>query len=160
MLRAAVVKATRAFVAPAPFVDFTHAPPRSVQTLDICGMFGIGTPPTDAAPNCLRIALLTVLPAIVLAGKRPFAAARAAWPAGRIMKLPTTAFAERSSPWVEAYFVTMKPWTPRNGTERNLIAGSCMIRMFSLLVRSVSASHGPVIQKAARPLRNESLATP
>ena len=48
------MNATEAFVAPAPFVDFTHAWPRSPQTEFICGMFGIGTPPLDAAENCER----------------------------------------------------------------------------------------------------------
>jgi hypothetical protein len=42
-------------MAPEPFVERTHAAPRSDQTLDICGMFGIGTPPFPAAPNCARI---------------------------------------------------------------------------------------------------------
>src|SRR5258708_26315230 len=55
MLFAAVVKAMRAFVAPAPCVDLTQAAPRSVLTQPICGMFGIGTPPTPAFPNCDRI---------------------------------------------------------------------------------------------------------
>ena len=62
------IRATRALVAPAPFVDFTHAAPRSDQTLDICGMFGIGTPPTLAAPNCFSAVFLTALPACVFAG--------------------------------------------------------------------------------------------
>ena len=47
----------------------------------------------------------------------------------------------------------MKPWTPRNGTDRNLIFGTWTIRKRSPLDLSVSASHGPVIQKAACPLR-------
>ena len=65
-----------------------------------------------------------------------------------------------SSPCVAANFVTMKPWTPRNGTDLNLFAGTWTILKESLLVFSVSDSHGPVIQKAALPFRNASLATP
>ena len=68
MLRAAVVKAARAFVAPEPFVDFTHAAPRSVHTDAICGMFGIGTPPVPARPIARRNGSLTRLPAVVFAG--------------------------------------------------------------------------------------------
>ena len=69
MLRAAVAKATRAVVAPEPFVDLTHAPPSSDQTRAICGMFGIGTPPlTGAAELRSGTASLTGLPAFVFAG--------------------------------------------------------------------------------------------
>jgi hypothetical protein len=73
MFFAAVANACRAGTEPAPFVAFTHAPPRSAQTLFICGMFGRGTPPLLAAPNCFRTASPTRLPAVVFAGKRPFA---------------------------------------------------------------------------------------
>ena len=58
----------RAGIAPEPFVDLTHAPPSSYQTLAICGMFGIGTPPVDAAPNSFRSVSLTCAGASVLAG--------------------------------------------------------------------------------------------
>src|SRR5436190_19691784 len=68
MLRAACVKATDAFVAPAPFVDLTQALPRSVQTLFIWGMFGIGTPPVLALPNWARYGSLTFFPAWTFAG--------------------------------------------------------------------------------------------
>ena len=56
--------------------------------------------------------------------------------------------------------MTMKPWTPRNGTERNLIAGIWTILNFSPLSSSVSDSHGPVIQNAACLFRNAFLAAP
>ena len=49
MFFCAAMNDLRAGMAPAPFVDFTQAAPRSPQTLAICGMFGIGTPPTDGA---------------------------------------------------------------------------------------------------------------
>ena len=52
-----------------------------------------------------------------------------------------------------ANFVTAKPWTPRNGTERYLIFGSWMTRYERPLFLSKSEFHGPVIQKAAWPLR-------
>jgi hypothetical protein len=68
MLRDAVAKETRAGVAPEPFVDFTHAAPRSDHTADICGMFGIGTPPLLATPNCFSTGFVTRAPARVLAG--------------------------------------------------------------------------------------------
>src|SRR5258706_13176396 len=47
----------------------------------------------------------------------------------------------------------MKPCTPRNGTDGYAIFGSWMILNFKPLFLSVSAFHGPVIQKAAWPLR-------
>ena len=50
--RAAPLKERAAGIAPAPFVERTHAAPRSLQTLLIWGMFGIGTPPLLALPNC------------------------------------------------------------------------------------------------------------
>ena len=68
MERAAAVKALFAGVAPEPFVELTQAAPRSVQTLAICGMFGIGTPPVLARPNSARTGSLSCFPAIVFAG--------------------------------------------------------------------------------------------
>src|SRR4051794_10715872 len=47
----------------------------------------------------------------------------------------------------------MKPWTPRNGTDGFAIAGTWMTLKARPLFLSVSAFHGPVIQKAAWPLR-------
>ena len=48
----------RAGIDPEPFVERTQAAPRSPQTLAICGMFGIGTPPTEALPNDLQVSVL------------------------------------------------------------------------------------------------------
>ena len=68
MFRDAFENDVRAGVAPAPFVELTQALPRSVQTLAISGMFGIGTPPTPARPNCASTESWTCLPATVFAG--------------------------------------------------------------------------------------------
>src|SRR5687768_11643350 len=103
------MKDLRAGMEPAPFVERTHAAPRSPQTLAICGMFGIGMPPTDARPKAFRSASLTCAPAVVLAGKRPFAAASASCDAGRAMYVATRSFASDSTPCVDENFVTMKP---------------------------------------------------
>src|SRR5438309_7265303 len=146
MLRAAVAKAERAGVAPAPFVAFTQAPPSSPHTLAICGMFGIGTPPLLARPNWARTGSVTLLPAVVFAGKRLLAAARSRCEAAPIMYRATRSLARLVTPCAVAYLVTMKPWTPRNGTAAHLIFGTWMIRKLSPLVLSVSDSHGPVIQ--------------
>ena len=46
-----------------------------------------------------------------------------------------------------AYFVTMKPWTPRNGTEAHLMAGTwTILRLGAGAVFAASTFHGPVIQ--------------
>src|SRR5215207_1612590 len=55
-------------------------------------------------------------------------------------------------------FVTMKPCTPRNGTELHLIFGTWTTRKRMFAFRIASLFHGPVIQYAARPLRNASCA--
>src|SRR3954452_11977459 len=102
MLRAAVAKAVRAGVAPAPLVEVSHALFVSSQTLAIWGMFGIGTPPLPARPNCARTESLTVLPAAMFAGKRPFAAARAFCDAARAMYAPTRSLARLPTLWPAA----------------------------------------------------------
>src|SRR5215813_8342815 len=109
MLRAAALKDLAAVIDPVPFVERTHAWPRSDQTEFICGMFGIGTPPLDASENCARTGSLDL--ALMFAGGRPFAAASCDWALGVAMKLVTRSLAAESTPWVEANFVTMKPWT-------------------------------------------------
>src|SRR5690242_11124482 len=83
--RAADWKAIFACVAPGPLVALTQARPKSFQTDDICGMFGIGTPPLPAAPKAASTGSCTCLPAVVLAGKRPLASARLSWAAGLVM---------------------------------------------------------------------------
>ena len=50
----------RAGIEFAPFVERTHAAPRSCQTLAISGMLGIGTPPFEAAANAPTQPLETV----------------------------------------------------------------------------------------------------
>ena len=69
------------------------------------------------------------------------------------MKFVTRSFAAPPTPWPVANFVTMKPWTPRNGTDGFTIAGTWMTLNDRPLFLSVSAFHGPVIQKAAWPFR-------
>ena len=83
MLRDAVTKAVRALTAPAPRVDLTHAPPRSLQTEFIWGMFGSGTPPAPALPNAARTGSLTSLAALRFAG-RPAARERQRGLRGRL----------------------------------------------------------------------------
>src|SRR3954452_2432170 len=152
MARAAVLNAVAAGVAPEPFVDFTQAWPRSLQTESICGMFGIGTPPLLAALNCASTGSLEC--AFTFAGGRPFAAASCVCADGDARKFVTRSVAAPPTPWSLANFVTMKPWTPRNGTDGFTIAGICMTLKDRPLFLSVSAFHGPVIQNAAWPFRN------
>src|SRR3954454_3485716 len=151
MARAAVLNDVAAGVAPEPFVDLTHAWPRSPHTEFIWGMFGIGTPPLLAALNCRRTGSLDF--AALFAGGRPLAAASCVWADGVAMKLVTRSVAAPATPWSLANFVTMKPWTPRNGTDGFTIAGICMTLNDRPLFLSVSAFHGPVSQKAACPFR-------
>ncbi len=66
---AAPLNERTAGIAPAPFVERTHAWPRSLQTLAICGMFGIGTPPLLAVENWLSTGLFDF--AFRFAGGRP-----------------------------------------------------------------------------------------
>src|SRR5437667_1756429 len=149
MLRAAALKDLAAVMAPAPFVERTHAWPRSPHTELICGMFGIGTPPFDAFENCARTGSDDF--ALMFAGGRPFAAASVVCAEGLAMKFVTRSFAAESTPCSEANLVTMKPWTPRNGTDGFAIAGIWMTLNERPLFLSVSAFHGPVIQNAAWP---------
>src|SRR5262245_2091126 len=151
MARAAVLNATRAGVAPAPFVDLTQAWPRSLHTEFICGMFGIGTPPLLAALNCRRTGSFDL--ARLFAGGRPLAAASCVCADGVAMKFVTRSVAALATPWSVANFVTMKPWTPRNGTDGLTIAGICITLNCRPLFLSVSAFHGPVIQNAVWPFR-------
>src|SRR4051812_16820519 len=109
MARAAALNDAAAFAAPAPFVDRTHAWPRSVQTLPICGMFGIGTPPLLALPNCASTGSENDLPASRFAGQRPATFASDDCDAADDMKFATKSCASDSTPCEPAYFVTMKP---------------------------------------------------
>src|SRR6478752_6444137 len=152
MARAAVLNAVAAGVAPEPFVDLTQAWPRSPHTEFICGMFGIGTPPLLAALNCASTGSLER--AVLLAGGRPLAAASCVWADAEAKKFVTRSVAALPTPWVSAYFVTMKPCTPRNGTDGFTIAGTCITLNDRPLFLSVSAFHGPVTQKAVWPFRN------
>src|SRR6266516_656882 len=152
MLRAAALKDFAAAIEPLPFVERTQAWPRSPQTELICGMFGIGTPPFDAFENCARTGSLDF--ALMFAGGRPFAAASVVCGPAPAMKLVTRSFAAASTPCVDANFVTMKPCTPRNGTDGFAIDGSWTILNGRPFFLSVSAFHGPVIQNADCPLRN------
>ena len=99
----------------APFVERTQAWPRSLQTEFICGMFGIGTPPFGRAGTARGPGRPTF--ALMFAGGRPFAAASCVCADGVAMKLVTRSFAAESTPCAVANFVTMKPCTPRNGTD-------------------------------------------
>ena len=69
------------------------------------------------------------------------------------MKLVTRSFAAASTPWAVAYFVTMKPWTPRNGTDGFAIAGTWTTLNGILLLSRSCEFHGPVTQKATFLLR-------
>ena len=69
------------------------------------------------------------------------------------MKFVTRSVAAEATPWSVANFVTMKPCTPRNGTDGFTIAGTCITLNDRPLFLSVSAFQGPVIQKAAWPFR-------
>src|SRR6266446_5954119 len=140
MLRAAPLKDRTAGIEPAPFVERTHAWPRSPQTDDICGMFGIGTPPLLALLNCASTGSFDV--ALMLAGGRPFAAASCVWAAGVARKL-TKSCAAASTPCVVAYLLTITPCTPRNGTEGFAIGGTWMILNDRPLFLSVSVFQGP-----------------
>src|SRR3954454_11033263 len=151
MARAAVLNAVAAGVAPEPFVDLTQAWPRSPHTEFIWGMFGIGTPPLLAALNCRRTGSLDFAP--LVAGGRALAAASCVWGDGGGMKIATRSVAAPPTPWSVANFVTMKPWTPRNGTDGFTIAGTCITWNLRPLFLSTSAFHGPVIQNAAWPFR-------
>ena len=123
-------------------------------------MFGIGTPPLPAAPNSARAGSVTCLAAVLLAGKRPFAAASLACALDCDMKLPTRSRAAGSMPWPAANLVTMKPCTPRNGTDGQSIFG-IWTTLNGILASLIDAMfHGPVIQKAALPERNDCCATP
>src|SRR5437763_5942373 len=102
-------------MAPEPFVERTHAWPRSLQTLDICGMFGIGTPPFPAAPNWARIGSVAL--ALRFAEARPPAAASCVCADGVEKKFTTRSFAAASTLCVVAHLVTIIPLTPRNGTD-------------------------------------------
>src|SRR3954454_12669984 len=164
MARAAVLNAVAAGVAPEPFVDLTQAWPRSPHTQFIWGMFGVGTPPLLAALNCLRTGSLdfaalnagrrgSLDSAPLFAGGRPLAAASCVCADGVAMKLVTGSVAALPTPWSVANFVTMKPWTPRNGTDGFTIAGTCITWNLRPLFLSTSAFHGPVIQNAAWPFR-------
>src|SRR5690348_12410845 len=108
MERAAPLKERAAGMAPAPFVERTHAWPRSLQTLDICGMFGIGTPPLLAALNSRRTGSFDF--ASRFAGGRPLAAASSVCALGVARKLVTKSFAAASTPCTDAYLLTMTPW--------------------------------------------------
>src|SRR3954451_4377223 len=119
MERAAPLNERTADIAPAPFVERTHACPRSDQTEPICGMFGIGTPPLLALPNCARIG--SVAFALMFAGARPPAAASCVWADGVEKKFTTRSCAAARTLWVAAYFVTIIPLTPRNGTDGLMI---------------------------------------
>ena len=85
---------------------------------------------------------------MTFAGGRPFAAASCVCALGVAMKFVTRSLAAESTPCAAANFVTMKPWTPRNGTEDFAIAGTWITLNDRPLFRSVSAFHGPVTQKA------------
>src|SRR3954451_14347300 len=124
MLRAAPLKDFAPLIEPLPFVERTQAWPRSDHTESICGMFGIGTPPLDAILNCARTVSFEPIFALMFAGGRPFAAASCVWALGVAMKFVTRSLAAESTPCAAANFVTMKPWTPRNGTEDLEIAGT------------------------------------
>src|SRR5580765_1895111 len=152
MLRDAALNDFAAAIEPEPFVERTQAWPRSPQTEFICGMFGIGTPPLDAAENCARTGSLDL--AARFAGGRPFAAASCVWALAEAMKFVTRSLAAESTPCTVAYFVTMKPWTPRNGTDGFAIAGIWMTLNDSPLFLSRSEFQGPVIQNAVCCLRN------
>src|SRR5882724_4356583 len=137
MLRAAALKDFAAAIEPLPFVERTHASPRSPQTDLICGMFGIGTPPLDAFENCARTGSPDF--AVLFAGGRPLAAASCVCADAPAMKLVTRSLAAESTPWTVANFVTMKPCTPRNGTDGFTIAGIWMTLNDRPLFLSVSA---------------------
>src|SRR5690242_6231301 len=148
MLRAAPLKDFAALIEPLPFVERTHAWPRSDQTEFIWGMFGIGTPPLDAIRNCASTESGELTRALMFAGGRPFAAASCVWALGVAMKFVTRSLAAESTPCTVANFVTMKPCTPRNGTDGFTIAGIWMTLNDRPLFLSRSEFHGPVIQKA------------
>src|SRR5689334_23369120 len=101
-------------------------------------MFGIGTPPFDARPNCARTGSEKPAPAREFAGQRPDAFASAVCAAGVDMKFATKSCASDPTPWASAYFVTRKPCTPRNGTDGYAIRGIWMIWNFRPLFLSVS----------------------
>src|SRR3954452_11733788 len=102
MAREAALKDDAAFDAPAPFVERTHAWPRSFQTLFICGMFGIGTPPLPALPNCASTGSLNFEPAWRFAGQRPEVFASCACASGVEMKFATKSCASEPTPCASA----------------------------------------------------------
>jgi len=145
--RAAPRKERLAGIAPAPFVERTHAWPRSLQTLPICGMFGIGTPPFPATPNWARIG--SVAFALMFAGARPPAAASAVCADAVEKKLTTRSLAAASTLCAVAYFVTAMPFTPRKGTEALEIGGTWTARNLTPAFSMSETAHGPVIQNGA-----------
>jgi hypothetical protein len=144
-------------------VELTQAPPRLLHTEAIWGTFGIGTPPTLAAPKAFNCGLVTRAAAAVLAGVRKLVAANCDCALGVAMNSPTSELAADPTPCVAAYFVTMKPWAPKNGTGLmpSTMGGTVLIRYLNGNLLIVSAiSHGPVIQNGALPATKASLAIP
>src|SRR3954454_8182610 len=107
MERAAPLNERTADIAPAPFVEGSHAWARSDQTEPICGMFGIGTPPRPAAPNCARIG--SVAFALMFAGARPPAVASCVCADAVEKNFVTSVLATVSTPCADANLVTIMP---------------------------------------------------
>ena len=66
------------------------------------------------------------------------------------MKFVTRSLAAESTPWAEANFVTMKPWTPRNGTDGFTMAGIWMTLNDRPLFLSVSKAQSALRPRALR----------
>src|SRR3954447_7156756 len=98
MLRAAPLKDLAAAIEPLPFVERTHAWPRSDQTESIWGMFGIGKTPFDAFLNCASTVSVDPTFALRFSGRRPFASSIFVCALGFAMKFVTRSFAAESTP--------------------------------------------------------------
>src|SRR6266536_1093548 len=107
-------------------------------------MFGIGTPPLLAARNCASTGSTDL--ALRFAGERPPAAASCVWADGDEKKFTTRSLAAASTLCVAAYFVTMRPLTPRNGTDACAIAGTWTTLNLMPAFWMSETAHGPVIQ--------------
>ena len=136
-------------MAPEPFVDLTQALPRSCQTLFICGMFGIGTPPLAALPNCARYGSLTLLPATTFAGIAVVRRRQLLLGAGRHHVVRHEILRRSVVPVVRGVLRDQEALDAEEGTDGFAIAGTWITLNFRPAFFSVSMFQGPVIQNAA-----------
>src|SRR5205823_1234243 len=89
--------------------------------------------------------------ALLFAGARPPAAASCVCAEDAEKKFVTRSLAALSTPCADANFVTMRPLTPRNGTEALAIAGTWITFTLIPAFAMSPSAHGPVIQYGVWP---------